>query len=421
MPITFRFPRVGSRLLALGAAFALALGVVACSDEPDPIAPGLGFAEADTLTGTLGTDSSSLSTGFAANRSGDVTAVVCGPSNANFDAWVITGSRIDTATKARIADTLATGTAATGCETLRFRATAGQTYRFAVRSTTGRGSYIACYAYSASACEGLQPTVPAIPGVPLGYYLDAEGKTGADLLAALHTIVRTGHNGFQYDSARGFLYQDVEDPDDDNLIEDVYAGRIATVDRRASTNTDAGDANLNAEHAWPQSCGSRLERTTTGVRSTGPRGDLHILFAADANANNSRSNFPFGMVTGTAAATFGPDSAGNFSRRGSNGTVTVFEPRAEKRGDLARALFYFFVRYVPEIPGSISLENFNVEEATLRQWAQQDPVDAFERARNNEIYAVQGNRNPFVDVPDFLARITDFPNTATGAHATCDF
>lgn len=416
------FSRSNSRLLAFAAAFALALGAVACSDDPDPLEPGLGFAESDTLTGTLGTDSTSLATGFVANRSGEITAVVCGPSNANFDVWAITNSRVDAATKARIADTLATGTAATGCETLRFRATAGQTYRFAVRSTTGRGSYIACYAYQPAPCAGLQPTVPAIAGVPLGYYLNAEGRTGADLLAALHTIVRTGHNGFTYDSARGFLYQDVEDPDDDNLIEELYAGRIATVDRRANTTTDAGDANLNAEHAWPQSCGSRLDRVVgTTVRSTGPRGDLHILFAADANANNSRSNFPFGMVTGTAAATFGPDSAGNFSRRGSNGALTVFEPRAEKRGDLARALFYFYVRYVPEIPGSLSLENFNVEEATLRQWAQQDPVDAFERARNNEIYAVQGNRNPFVDVPEFLARITDFPNAATGAHATCDF
>jgi hypothetical protein len=414
------FSRLNSRLLALGAAFALALGVVACSDDVDPIAPGLGFAEADTITGTLGTDSSSSSAGFVANRSGDVTAVVCGPSNANFDAWAITNSR--TVSGARVADTLASGTATTGCETLRFRTTAGQTYRLAVRSVTGRGSYVACFAYETAPCAGLQPTVPAIPGIPLGYYLNAEGKTGDDLIAALHAIVRTGHNGFTYDSARGFLYQDVEDPDDDNLIEEVYAGRISTVDRRANTATDAGDANLNAEHAWPQSCGARLDRSINStVRSTGPRGDLHILFAADANANNSRSNFPFGMVTGTPSATFGPDSAGNFSRRGSNGTITVFEPRAEKRGDLARALFYFFVRYVPEIPGSISLENFNLEEATLRQWATQDPVDAFERARNDEIYAVQGNRNPFVDVPEFLTRITDFPNTATGAHATCDF
>jgi hypothetical protein len=322
---------------------------------------------------------------------------------------------------ARVADTVATGTATTGCETLSFRVVAGSTYRLAVKSVTGRGSYIACYAYApATNCAGLQPTVPAVPGVPLGYYLSAEGRTGAELLASLSSIIRTGHNGFAYDSARGFLYQDVEDPNDDNLIEDVYAGRIATVDRRANSNTDAGDANLNAEHAWPQSCGSRLDRTN-GVRSTGPRGDLHILFAADAGANSARSNYPFGLVTGTPDASYGPDSAGNFSRRGSNGTRTVFEPRAERRGDLARAIFYFYVRYVPDIPGSLSLENFNVEETTLLQWAAADPVDDFERARNNEIYAVQGNRNPFVDVPEFLTRIGDFPNTATGAHATCDF
>lgn len=413
--------RLHTRFLAVVAAFALATGAVACSDDVSPVAPGLGFAEADTLVGALGTDSSTNASGFVANRNGDVTAVVCGPSDANFNAWAITNARTDS-TKARIADTLATGTATSGCETLSFKVLSGSTYRFAVKSVTGRGSYIACYAYDATTCAGLQPTAPTPPNVPPGYYLGTAGLTGANLIAALNTIVKTGHNGFVYDSARGFLYQDVEDPDDDNLIEDVYAGRIATVDRRANSNTDAGDAGFNAEHAWPQSCGARLDRQVgTTPRSTGPRGDLNILFAADANANSSRSNFPFGLISGAAESSFGPDSAGNFSRRGTNAGHTVFEPRAEKRGDIARAIFYFYVRYVPEIPASLSLENFNVEEATLLQWAQQDPPDAFERARNNEVYAVQGNRNPFIDAPEFLTRIGDFPNAVAGTHATCDF
>src|SRR5215208_6679269 len=112
------FSRMHSRFLAVVAAFALVTGAVACSDDPDPIAPGLGFVEADTLTGTLGTDSTSTATGFVANRTGDVTARVCGPSDANFDAWAITNLR--TVSGARVADTLATGTATTGCETLAF-------------------------------------------------------------------------------------------------------------------------------------------------------------------------------------------------------------------------------------------------------------------------------------------------------------
>ena len=401
-----------TRLAALAAAVVLAVGVAACSDDPAPLAPGLGFAETDTLYGALGTDSTSTSVGFVANRTGDVTAVVCGPSDANFDAAAISSG-----------ETLASGTATSGCETLQFPVTAGRTYRFSVSSETGRGGFVACYAYNATTCAGLQATIPQPLGAALGYYNGAEGRSGTALISALHEIISRGYNGLAYDSARGYLYQDVEDPDDDNLIEDLYAGRVVTVDRRANSNTDAGDANLNAEHAWPQSCGARLERPVSGTspRSAGPRGDLHIIYAADANANNSRSNFPFGVITGTPTATFGPDSAGNFSRRGSNGTVTVFEPRPEKRGDLARALFYFYVRYVPEIPSQISLENFNVEKATLLQWAQQDPPDAFERARNDEVYKVQGNRNPFVDFPEFLTRIGDFPGTVTGAHATCDF
>ena len=402
---------VHTRALALVSSVLILAAAAACSDE-DPVAPGIGFAESGTLTGTFTDTGTRVSNGVIANRSGQLSARMCNTQGANFDVLVTSG---------RSTDTVATGTSTEACETLQFDVVEGRTYRFRVKSVSGAGAWVICYAYDAATCQGLATFPADTGGVPQGYYLATEGKSGAELLAALHAVIRTGHNGFQYDSARGFLYQDVEDPNDDNLIEDLYAGRVITVDRRANSTTDATDANLNAEHAWPQSCGAGLDRISSGVRSTGPRGDLHIIYAADAPANNSRSNFPFGLISGNPESSYGPDSAGNFSRRGSNGTTTVFEPRAEKRGDIARALFYFYVRYVPEIPAQLSLENFNIEEATLLQWAQQDPVDAFEWARNNEVYAVQGNRNPFVDRPALLASIGDFPNTAAGAHAICDF
>jgi deoxyribonuclease-1 len=394
-----------TRALALVTTAGLVLLAAACGDT-DPIAPGLGFAESGEFRGGLEAEATTSSPAFVANRSGRVFLRACGPSDANFDFLVTSG---------RATDTVVVGNATTtGCESIEVPVVAGRTYRVRGQAVTGRGAYVICWSYAADACASLQATAPAVADVPAGYYAGLEGRSGTALFTALHDALRTGHRGFQYDSARGYLYQDVEDPDDNNLIEDMYAGRVVTVDRRAGSNTDAGDASLNAEHSWPQSCGAREDRTN------GPRGDLHVIFATDAAANQRRGNDPYGMVT-TASQTFGPDSAGNFSRYGTDGTRQVFEPRAERRGDIARAIFYFYVRYVPEIPASISLANFAIEQATLRQWAQQDPPDAFERARNNEAYAVQGNRNPFVDRPELLATLGEFPTTVAGTAPTCSF
>ena len=81
---------------------------------------------------------------------------------------------------------------------------------------------------------------------------------------------------------------------------------------------------------------------------------------------------------------------------------------ADSKGDLARALFYFYTRYAAHPPSRFSLSNFNGEEATLRRWHERDPPDAAERARNDAVYGVQGNRNPFIDDNTLADRIADF-------------
>jgi len=79
---------------------------------------------------------------------------------------------------------------------------------------------------------------------------------------------------------------------------------------------------------------------------------------------------------------------------------TAFEVRAERRGDIARALFYFSVRYALRIDAE--------QEQTLRLWHATDPVDEGELRRNDAVEHVQKNRNPFVDHPEFVTKITDF-------------
>ena len=120
----------------------------------------------------------------------------------------------------------------------------------------------------------------------------------------------------------------------------------------------------------------------------------------DCKANSTRGSFPFGTVKN-------PDWSEGGSVRGTDekGRI-VFQPRKEQRGDTARALLYFYTVYGRV--GSTSLENFNVEEPVLKQWHTEDPVTATEVARNDAVQAAQGNRNPFVDRPEFVEAIGSF-------------
>ena len=78
----------------------------------------------------------------------------------------------------------------------------------------------------------------------------------------------------------------------------------------------------------------------------------------------------------------------------------IFEPPNGHKGNVARALFYFSVRYQIKIS--------KLQEYYLKKWHQQDPVDEFEKWRNDQIEDIQGNRNPFIDMPELVKHIDDF-------------
>lgn len=171
---------------------------------------------------------------------------------------------------------------------------------------------------------------------------------------------------------------------------DVTGGMIECVYTAQKVAPDGSRApgNFNTEHTWPQSLGAGSEPA---------RSDLHHLFPVDELANNARGTLPFADTDCTTTCSYN-----NGSKRGplSGGSGDVFQVRTARRGDIARAIFYFAVRY------QMSVEAF--EENALRAWHDADPPDATEQSRNDAIEALQNNRNPFVDRPDFVARITDF-------------
>lgn len=192
-----------------------------------------------------------------------------------------------------------------------------------------------------------------------GYYDSITGLTGSALEDSLHTIINTGFVGVTYGDARYILDETDQDPLNPNNLILVY--------RQTSINStwDSG-ATWNREHVYPQSLlGESADNATVNKAS-----DLHGLKPANPSENSSRGNLPFGTTGGT------------------------YEPPDEVKGDIARIVFYMDVMY----------EDLHISAvgtlSQLLQWNIDDPVDDFERNRNEVIYSYQLNRNPFIDHPE---------------------
>ena len=378
--------------LRSGAGIALLLIAAACGDgATDPSDETLPTSGAIGGTITRAPSIVDSSTRVRVGERGPVTVAICGTAGTDFDLTVGGNHSWTTDT----------------CERVTFTAEPRQSYTVVVTAVRGSGAWTGCYATGSSCrvfpsggsatCAGSVPP-DTVAGLPAGYYAAARGRCGTELIAALHTIVRANHRVLGYTLARDSMYANIDDPDNDDVIEDIYVGRRAAgVNSRAS----ALIADFNAEHTWPQSRGAQEDPAMS---------DLHHLFSSDETANSRRSNNPFGTVTGAVVWSGGTGT--EVSRLGYDaGGALGFEPRRPRRGDVARALLYFYVRYRATPTASFTLANFNREEATLVRWAQEDPPSAFERQRHDLVFRAQGNRNPFIDWPEFVTAIGDFPNS----------
>lgn len=207
------------------------------------------------------------------------------------------------------------------------------------------------------------------------------------------------HVAIGYDRARLFLmgYFYLVNQGGDFGVRDVYCEKV--YDRDDFRGSDRPGPNqipdhrvVNTEHTWPQS------RFSDRHNRDYQKSDLHHLFPTDNELNSIRGNFPFGDVEKDMN---GPLKCGSQARFGyGNNNGPIFEVPDRHKGNVARAMFYFAVRYDMQIDPA--------QEQSLRRWNLEDPVDAEEAARNEEIYKAQGNRNPFVDYPALADRIQDF-------------
>ncbi|MBN8705457.1 MAG: endonuclease [Bacteroidetes bacterium] len=232
------------------------------------------------------------------------------------------------------------------------------------------------------------------------YYSTTQNLWDNQLRDTLQAITGRGYNAHStsasssYDQMREYMYATADDYDFQDTIECVYTGIKGPVTGRA--DAFIAPYNFNAEHTWPQS----MFDDVNGNPVLPMYSDLHHLFPANATANQVRSNYPFGIVTGIPTWAVGGSQRGTLTTGG-----TGFEPRDVHKGNATRSLFYFITRYQ-------NYSNFMTTafEGTLRKWAKSDLVDANEKTRNGRVQTWQGNRNPFVDHPEFIDRIYDFVN-----------
>jgi endonuclease I len=235
------------------------------------------------------------------------------------------------------------------------------------------------------------PTDPNDPPANEEYYNPAEGKTGEALKTALHTII-DDHQTLSYDAVWGALRNTDEDPNNPNNVILLYSGRS-----QSKTTNGGGVDDWNREHVWAKSHGD------FGT-AQGPGTDLHHLRPTDVTVNSSRGNLDFDNGGSQHS-----EAPGNYYDGDS------WEPRDEVKGDVARMIFYMDVRYEGD-SGEVDLElNNNVDNGSapymgkmsvLLEWNEQDPVDAREIRRNNIIFEqYQGNRNPFIDHPEWAEMI----------------
>ena len=246
--------------------------------------------------------------------------------------------------------------------------------------------------------------------IPVGYYNAANGLSGLTLKTALYNIIK-GHSTVSY----GGLYTSYQTTDNlpTNKVWDMY-----------SIKAD-GTANYFYSHTGGDQCGSysgegdcyNREHSTPAswFNDASPMySDLFNVYPTDGYVNNRRSNYPMAKV---ASATW---TSSNGCKVGSCGTTgytgTVFEPIDSFKGDFARTFFYMATRYenlVANWPsnssecavvyaGNNGLTFKPWYITMLLSWCALDPVSQKEINRNNAVYAIQNNRNPYIDHPEYI-------------------
>ena len=248
--------------------------------------------------------------------------------------------------------------------------------------------------------------------IPTGYYDNAKDLSGYTLKTALHNII-DDHKVQSYSQ----LWTEMKTTDndgvyeDDNTVLDMYSENPYGPDPynyswgadQCGTYRTEGNC-YNREHSFPKSWFSKASPMLT---------DLFHIYPTDGKVNGQRSNWPFGEVASPTWTSENGSKLGPSSFSGYSGTV--FEPIDAFKGDFARSYFYMATRYQDVIDGS-KWKSVVLDGSTdkvyvdwyldmILKWHINDSVSQKEIYRNDAVYGIQKNRNPFIDHPEYVSSI----------------
>jgi len=236
---------------------------------------------------------------------------------------------------------------------------------------------------------------------PAGYYDSADGLSGTELQQALHDII-DNHTSQTYT----YLWTAFQSTDkkDNGYVWDMYSDipggspvyNYTFVTDQCGSYGIEGDC-YNREHSFPKSWFNDASPMYT---------DLFHLYPTDGYVNGRRNNYPYGETDHPTWSSSNGSKLGPCDYPGYSGTV--FEPIDNYKGDLARTYFYMATRYYGEDaawPGSDMVDGSQPKEwalTLLMEWHTNDPVSTKELDRNDAVFAIQKNRNPYIDHPEYV-------------------
>ncbi|WP_064747153.1 endonuclease [Lysobacter antibioticus] len=267
-----------------------------------------------------------------------------------------------------------------------------------------------------------------------GYYAHVNTSSPSQLRCSLHETIK-GHTVYPYSGGTTNTWSILEiadeDPNNAGRILDAYRNRsfVKVTDRAGS----GSGLKYNREHTWPNSLGFGSTTGNLGLPNA-PYTDTHMLYLTDSAYNADRGNKPYANCSLSSGCGERVTEANNGSGGGSgvypgnsnwfktpDGNAGSFEVWGQRKGDMARAILYMAIRYEggtdpnsgqaePDLELTDDRSKIVITSSspaymglltTLLQWHQADPPTAAEKARNEVIYSFQGNRNPFIDHPEW--------------------
>lgn len=223
-------------------------------------------------------------------------------------------------------------------------------------------------------------------------YEKLSSLTDAELLAALRGLMTETHTyKTSYSEARDLATKTDSEGGNGKIVL-LYTSNTVEF----SDFIGAGSIGWNREHVWPKSLG--------GFGNDGAGADLHHVRPDDVTTNAKRGNLKFGNADGGSevkGSTLVSGALGGYSKGG------YFEPLDNVKGDVARICLYVYARYGGELSKCSNITNVFESVDVLLEWCESDPVDTWEMGRNEVVGKIQGNRNVFIDYPEYAWLIFD--------------